>query len=83
MQTTKPEKPTGAKEEKRMKSQKVKRKFLPEGDHQCLSAKEVMDGILQEGDALPAQVRHSLAAARDAAWSCFVEQQEKINQTTR
>lgn len=58
-----------------------KTKSLINGNHQLLSVKEVMDRILKEADTLPDEIRQMIIKTRDAAWSAFVEEQEKSHST--
>lgn len=66
------------------KSLKRQAKLLVQRDDPLRSVKRALDEILLVlGDALPAEIRQSVAETRNAAWELFKKEEESLNEKAR
>jgi len=78
METTTPELIKDASQQQDARPQKKRnRRILTKGGNQLLEAKFVLDAMLEQGTTLPGEVKKAVATARDTAWDCFKQEQER------
>ena len=59
-----------------MKTKTTKQRKILDKNYPLLSLKDLLDQIITTEQVLPADVLNAITQARDAAWKCFIKENE-------